>query len=80
VLKTTETGAEAVVRTADEGDVPSSALGIGYDPEVLDREAELEELAEAELRGADTTDARRPAAPRWWTKVLRSPSPSAAPS
>lgn len=34
--------------SADEGDVPSSVLGIGYEPEVLEREEEDEELAAAE--------------------------------
>jgi hypothetical protein len=35
----------------EAGDVPFSELGIGYDADVLARQSELEELAEAELEG-----------------------------
>src|SRR3954466_7427407 len=41
---------DMVVREA--GDVPNSALGVGYDADELDREAELDELAEAEVGAA----------------------------
>ena len=43
---TTINGGPATV-SADEGDVPSSVLGIGYEPEVLERE-HLRTLAEQE--------------------------------
>jgi hypothetical protein len=35
----------------EPGDVPNSVLGIGFDAHDLDRQAELDELAEAELAG-----------------------------
>ncbi|HEX6715344.1 MAG TPA: hypothetical protein VF066_18275 [Thermoleophilaceae bacterium] len=41
-------GGPATTVTADQGDVPSSVLGIGYEPEVLAREEEDEELSAAE--------------------------------
>ena len=41
-------GGRARTFTADQGDVPSSVLGIGYEPEALEREEEDEELSAAE--------------------------------
>jgi hypothetical protein len=35
----------------EPGDVPNSVLGVGFDAHDLDRQAELDELAEAELAG-----------------------------
>lgn len=54
---TTYGGNGIVAINADQGDVPSSLLGIGYDPEVLEREEEDEELSDAEkaLAGGDET-------------------------
>jgi hypothetical protein len=37
----------------EAGDVPNSVLGVGYDDDELARQAELEELAEAELEPLD---------------------------
>jgi hypothetical protein len=56
MLKPVDTPVETS-RTADEGDVPNSVLGVGYDEAVLDRELELEELAEAELGDRADQDA-----------------------
>jgi hypothetical protein len=63
-------------RPSEAGDVPHSALGIGYDADVLERQAELEELAEAELDAPlpdeDAPAAEtRPPAPRLGEKLLR---------
>jgi hypothetical protein len=56
MLKSVET-AVTEAPTADDGDVPNSVLGVGYDEDVLERELELEELAEAEMAeaGGDPT-------------------------
>src|SRR5215217_8270791 len=70
----------------EPGDVPNSALGIGFDVEELERQAELEELAEAELQDRTTAtglfllpdedpdEPEPPAtrtAPASWQKILR---------
>jgi len=47
-----EPAALAAVGSADEGDPPHAVLGIGYDAEVLERQAEIEELAELEMAAA----------------------------
>ncbi len=45
----------------EAGDVPNSELGVGYDDDVLARQAELEELAEAELEAPLPDEADVPA-------------------